>query len=115
ELEDPLLRLAAFHTAANLLGIALVLPFAGRLAGWLGRRFRSDGQHINHYLHAAGHEVPEAGLEAVRREVRRALGMTIAINRETLRIPVGLDTAWPDPEAGGSRTGRRDPGERYRR
>lgn len=114
-LEDPLLRLAAFHTTTNLLGITLVLPFAGRLADWLGRRFRSDGGQINHYLHAAGPEVPEAGLEAVRREVRRALAMTIALNREALRIPASLDNAWPDPDAGAGRNGRRDFSERYRR
>ena len=114
-LDDPLLRLAAFHTAINLAGIAVALPFAGRLAAWLAGRFREDGDRINHYLHAAGHEVPEAGLEAVRREVRRALAMTIALNREVLRIPATLDTAWPDPEAGQGRGGRRDFGERYRR
>ena len=114
-LEDPLLRLAAFHTTINLAGIALALPFAGRLATWLGRRFRDGSEHINHYLHAAGHEVPEAGLEAVRREVRRALGMAIAINHEALRIPAPPDGLWPDPEAGEGRNGRRDFDERYRR
>jgi len=114
-LEDPLLRLAAFHTATNLLGIALVLPFAGRLALWLGRHFRSDGGHINHYLQAAGDEVPEAGLEAVRREVARALGMTIAMNRETLRVPADPDSAWSDPGEVRGRNVRRDFDERYRR
>lgn len=114
-LADPLLRLAAFHTTINLVGIALVLPLAGRLAGWLARRFRDGSDQVNHYLHAAGLEVPEAGLEAVRREVRRALGMTIALNREALRIPVPPGGEWPDPELGQGRNGRRGFDERYRR
>lgn len=115
-LEDPLLRLAAFHTSINVLGIALLLPVAGRVAERLQRRFRDEGDHINQYLHAVGHEVPEAGLEAVRKEVRRAMGMTVAINREVLRIPPPHDSAWPDPEAGNGRAaGRRDFAERYRR
>lgn len=114
-LADPLLRLAAFHTTINLAGIALVLPFAGRLARWLGRRFSSGTGDINHYLHAAGYEVPEAGLEAVRREVRRALGMTIALNREALRIPASPGGEWPDPEPAQGRNGRRGFDERYRR
>jgi phosphate:Na+ symporter len=114
-LVDPLLRLAAFHTTINLAGIAVVLPFAGRLAGWLGRRFRDGSVQINHYLHAAGREVPEAGLEALRREVRRALGMTISLNREVLRIPAPSVGEWPDPDAGQGHNGRHDFDERYRR
>lgn len=114
-LEDPLLRLAGFQTGTNLLTIALLMPFSARISAWLGRRFGNGSEHINHYLHAAGDAVPEAGLEAVRKEARRALAMAIAFNRQALHLAAGADSAWPDPEVGPVREPRRGPAWRYRR
>lgn len=113
-LEDPLLRLAGFHTGVNLLGIALAMPAAGRLAGWLGRRFRDGDGRINRHLDAASLEVPEAGLEAVRREVRRAIGMTLVLNRALLEVggPAGR---WPGADPAEARAGRLDHAAHYRR
>ena len=37
---DPALSLALFHTIFNFMGLLLVYPFIGKLAGWLEKRFR---------------------------------------------------------------------------
>ncbi len=37
---DPALSLALFHTIFNFMGLLLIYPFIGKLAGWLEKRFR---------------------------------------------------------------------------
>ncbi len=114
-LHDPLLRLVAFHTSFNLVGIAVMLPFVPAAARLLGRCFRSPASLVNRYLHGAGTDVPEAGAEAVRKEVRRALCMAIGLNRYALRLHPPARTPWPDPDASEPGAGRRSFGQRYER
>lgn len=114
-LDDPLLRLVAFHSGFNVLGIVVALPFVGWAAGVLGRRFRGSASLVNAYLHGTAPEVPEAALEAVRKEVRRALGMSIGLNRYALRLHPGPRSPWPDPDESGPGAGRRTYGQRYER
>ncbi len=114
-LHDPLLRLVAFHTTFNLLGIVVLLPLVPAAARLLGQRFRSPPSLVNRYLHGAGTDVPEAGVEAVRKEVRRALCMAIGLNRYALRLHPPARTPWPDPDASEPGAGRRSYGQRYER
>lgn len=114
-LEDPLLRLVAFHSGFNVLGILVALPLVGRAAAFLNRRFRDSDSLVNRYLHGAGAQVPEAGVEAVRKEVRRALCMAIGINRYALRLHPPERSPWPDPDVVESGGARRNYGQRYER
>lgn len=114
-LEDPLLRLVAFHSSFNVIGIVVALPFVGWAAAALGRRFRGPASLVNAYLHGTGADVPEAALEAVRKEVRRALGMSIGLNRYALRLHPGPRSPWPDPDESGPGAGRLTFGQRYER
>lgn len=114
-LSDPLLRLVAFHTSFNLIGIALALPLIGRVAGLLNRRFRSGALLINRYLHRTGSDVPEAAVEAVEKEVRRGLCIGIGINRYALRLHPPERSPWLDPDGSEPGAGRRTYGQRYER
>ncbi len=96
-LQDPLLLLVAFHTAFNVLGILIALPIIGRTAQFLGTRFVATDRLVNRFLQGAGSSVPDAGGAAVIKEVRRALGMTIALNRNALGLPTPPSSRWIDP------------------
>lgn len=113
--DDPLLALVGFHTTINLLGVACGLPLAGLAARALQRRFIARDDRVNRYLHATGSEIPDAALEAVRKEVRRGLCMAIGLNRYALRLHPPERTPWPDPDAGEPGASRRHYGERYDR
>jgi phosphate:Na+ symporter len=114
-LNDPLLRLAAFHTSINVIGIVLAWPMIGRSAAFLQRRFRGAHQLVNRYLHGAGAEVPEAAVEAVEKEARRGLCMAIGLNRYALRLHPPERSPWLDVDARDPADGRRSYGDRYER
>lgn len=114
-LEDPLLRLVAFHSGFNVAGILVALPLVGWGAAFLNRRFRDSDSLVNRYLHGTGSDVPEAGAEAVRKEVRRALCMAIGINRYALRLHPPERSPWPDPDVVEPGGGRRNYSQRYER
>lgn len=114
-LADPLLRLVAFHSSFNLIGIAVMLPAVGWAARWLGRRFRGADAQINTFLHGTGLDVPEAACEAVRKEVRRGVCMAMGLNRYALHQHAPESTPWPDPDAADPRAGRRSYAQRYDR
>jgi len=98
-LADPLLRLVAFHSSFNVIGILVALPLIGVVSRWLGRRFRGPSQLVNRYLHRTGREVPEAAVEAVDKEVQRALCMAIGLNRYALRVDPGERSPWIEADA----------------
>lgn len=114
-LQDPLLHLVAFHSGFNVIGILAALPLTGIGARFLGRRFKSADQQVNHFLHRTGIDVPEAACEAVRKEVLRGVCMTMGLNRYALRLHPPKNTLWPDPDANDPRAGRRTYGQRYDR
>jgi phosphate:Na+ symporter len=114
-LDDPLLRLVAFHSGFNVVGILVALPAAGWGARFLSQRFRGAEQQVNQYLHSTGTEVPEAACEAVRKEVRHALNMAMGLNRYALRLHPPQTTPWLDPEANADGVVRRPYNQRYER
>ncbi|GMV44906.1 MAG: hypothetical protein AMXMBFR66_03040 [Pseudomonadota bacterium] len=65
--------LALFHTVFNVLGVLLLLPFAGRLAAGLERLFRSTEDELARpqHLDATLATTPELALAAVRAELPR--------------------------------------------
>jgi phosphate:Na+ symporter len=64
------LKLAVFHTLFNILGIMLMVPFIGKLVSFLERVLPSPVAEFEkpRYLSTASAEIPDAALEAVRKE-----------------------------------------------
>ncbi|HRQ64329.1 MAG TPA: Na/Pi symporter [Xanthomonadaceae bacterium] len=114
-LDDPLYSLVAFHSAFNVLGIALMLPLVAPAARWLGARFRDPDAVVNRYLQRTGTEVPEAAVEAVAKEARRLLCMAIGLNRYVLRLHPPERSAWIESKDQDPAEGRRTYGQRYER
>jgi phosphate:Na+ symporter len=69
--DDYTLKIAVFHTLFNLLGLAVMTPFIGRLVTWLQRVVKPDQADLSkpHYLSAASLEVPAAAMESIRKEL----------------------------------------------
>lgn len=65
--DEPALALAAFHTAFNLLGIALLLPVAPRFAALVIRLVPERSPRLTRHLDPSVARIPEVGLEAARR------------------------------------------------
>ncbi|HVS30326.1 MAG TPA: Na/Pi symporter [Thermoanaerobaculia bacterium] len=61
--------LAAFHTAFNLLGVVLILPFVGRFARAVMRIVPEREQVLTRHLDATVTNVPAVAIEAARRTV----------------------------------------------
>jgi phosphate:Na+ symporter len=64
---EPALALAGFHSAFNLLGIAIFLPFTDRLAEWLERAVPERGDELTRRLRTGIGAPTSAVLEAARR------------------------------------------------
>ncbi len=83
--DDYMLKLAAFHTLFNLLGVGLFAPFTGRLVGVLGGWFPVPEATAAEprYLNRAAVDFPGPAVEAVRNEVARmyedALGLVARV------------------------------------
>ncbi len=82
----PAAKLALFHTAFNLLGVALIWPIAARMAGFLEKRFRAaeEDEARPRYLDSNVATVPALALEALEREVRRMGGIALRMMREAM-------------------------------
>ncbi len=68
--DDYTLKLAVFHTLFNLIGILVMLPFIGKLVSFLTRLLPEKERPIAEpeFLNSASIELPEAAVEAVRKE-----------------------------------------------
>ncbi len=67
------LKLAVFHTLFNLLGIIVMVPFIGRLVTFLERVLATPAPDVETplYLSASSAEIPDAAIEAVKKETAR--------------------------------------------
>jgi phosphate:Na+ symporter len=77
--------LALFHTLFNLLGAALILPFAGLLAGWLEQRFSSLEEDLGRpkFLDQTLVALPSLAVTALRQELsrqRHLVGETLVLS-----------------------------------
>jgi phosphate:Na+ symporter len=92
EVMPPPIMLASFHTAYNLLGVAILLPCVtqfARLVEWL---IPHRQPILTRFLDRSSLDVPGAGAEAARRTVAGALGASCD----------ALVASARDPERGGS-------------
>lgn len=100
EAPAPAVLLALFHTAFNLLGVALMIPVAPPMIRFLQGRFRTAEEDIARprFLdkHSAG--VPDLALQSLLQETGRLADISHSLAREALR---------PDPPAAGTLDTRR--------
>lgn len=70
---QPAVFLALFHTVFNVLGVAIMLPFANRLATFLERLFRNAEEDLGRprHLDATLASTPELAVSALREELLR--------------------------------------------
>jgi len=82
----PAATLALFHTAFNLLGVALVWPLAGWLTAFLLGRFRSaeEDEARPRYIDKTVLAVPALALDALEREINRLGGIALRTVRAAL-------------------------------
>ncbi len=68
---DYALKLAVFHTIFNVLGVAIMLPFMGRLIGFLEHYIIEPAPDVSrpHFLNEAVDEFPQTLESALRKEV----------------------------------------------
>lgn len=92
----PAAFLALFHTAFNLLGVALMLPLTGRLAAVLERMFRSAEEDLARpqHLDATLTTTPTLAVAALREELARvrALVASLALSAVTEPSAAGPPT-----------------------
>ncbi|HEY1307877.1 MAG TPA: Na/Pi symporter [Vicinamibacterales bacterium] len=73
---DGVTLLAAYHTAYNVVGVAVLLPLIDRFTRFVERVLPERGSRLTRCLDPATLETPIAAEEAVRRTIARALAMT---------------------------------------
>ena len=75
------LKLAVFHTIFNLLGIIVMVPFIRKLVYFLETYITSSENQIEkpRYLSEASSEIPDAAIEAVRKETLRLYDLSVEI------------------------------------
>jgi phosphate:Na+ symporter len=75
----PAVTLALFHTAFNILGVALMWPLAAHLAAWLARRFRTaeEDEARPRHLDSTVLSVPDLALDALAQETLRMGGIAL--------------------------------------
>ncbi len=85
---SPAVSLALFHSVFNVLGVALMVPLAGRMAHYLEGRFGPRDEQIRpRYLDRNVASVPALAVNALDLELRRLGGMTCAELRNALHAP----------------------------
>ena len=82
------LKLAVFHTLFNILGIVVMVPFIGKLVTFLERVIAAPVVEFERprYLSAASAEIPDAALEAIRKETARLYDRAVDVIAHGLNL-----------------------------
>lgn len=96
--DDWTLKLALFHTLFNVAGLAIMLPLTGRLVTWLEKLIPQKAVSVvtPKYLTRPMLEVPDGGLEAVRKELGHLFSnvfdvMALVLHADPVRLRRGED------------------------
>jgi phosphate:Na+ symporter len=86
---SPAAILALFHTVFNVLGVALMLPFAGRMAALLERLFRVSEEDLGRprHLDTTLVSTPALATAALHAELLRLEGIVVGLVRSALSGP----------------------------
>lgn len=109
---DPAMAIALFHSAFNLLGVAVLFPVLGHFSHLVERLVPERGPSLTRNLDPAVAEVSEVAVEAARqstqrvaRELARAVALLLAPGaRSPHKVPEGSEArveAPPDPRGRG--------------
>jgi phosphate:Na+ symporter len=82
---DHALTIAAFHTAFNLLGVAIFLPLAPQYAHFIERRIKLKGPRLTQHLDPSLLQVPPVAIEAVRNVLKETAATLFDALHEQLR------------------------------
>jgi phosphate:Na+ symporter len=79
--ENYTLKLAVFHTVFNVIGIVVMLPFINRLVIFLEKAIPTLIPQFEkpRYLSDSSAEIPDAAIEAVRKETARLYEMSVEV------------------------------------
>ncbi len=80
---DPVTAIALFHTLFNLLGVIAFLPLIGFFTKIIIRVVKEKKTTLTRYLHTLKPDVPEAGIAALKNEIRH---LVVEVIRYHLRI-----------------------------
>lgn len=83
---DPLLALVTFHSGFNALGIVLFFPFLGAFERFLNRFFLSNDARACIFIHKVSTEIPEASIEAIRRELHHFARKVFEFNSQIVGV-----------------------------
>src|SRR5690606_33968764 len=84
---DPSVVLAAFHTAFNLLGVAILLPVAPRFAAVVSALVRERAPSLTRHLDASVAELPAVAAEAARLTVMAVAHTLVEEVRGAVDLP----------------------------
>ena len=112
---DATALLAAYHTAYNVIGVAVLLPLMGPFTRVIERFVPERGSPFTKYLDPASLRSPMVAVEAVRRTIERALETLCGRDRKRTRRRGRGRNGSPGPRRSdaGSGVGRRAAGERF--
>jgi phosphate:Na+ symporter len=82
---DPVTGIALFHTLFNLLGVLIFLPLIGFYTRLIMRLVREQKTTITRCLHTLKPDVPEAGIAALKTEIRHLIIEVIRYHLRLLR------------------------------
>jgi phosphate:Na+ symporter len=86
---DPELLVAAFHTAFNLIGVIILLPFARPFGRLVERAIPDRGPVFTRHLDASVASVPGVAPEAARRAVLAVVDALLGLLADALQRPPG--------------------------
>jgi phosphate:Na+ symporter len=96
--EDPVIGLAIFHTAFNVFGVLLFMPFTGSFAAFIEKIVPDKKSEITLYINKVNPEltdVPEAQLAAVKNEAVHLTERVLRLNLRILNIDERLVLSGP--------------------
>jgi phosphate:Na+ symporter len=101
-LDAPAASLALFHTLFNVLGVLIMWPFTRRLADFLEGRFITPAEMLARptYLDRTVLVTPALALEALKRELARAVDLAASLAGAAVSGEAGADGAQRDQRHG---------------
>ncbi|WP_024954506.1 Na/Pi cotransporter family protein [Sulfurospirillum arcachonense] len=84
--DDPILGLSIFHTLFNLTGVVLFYPFIDLLTQRLNTFFIKKRVFIAQSIHNTGFEIPEASIEAIKKDINLLLDKAMKLSLAILNI-----------------------------
>jgi len=86
---DPLYMLVLFHSSFNLIGIVLLSFFIGKITRFLELRFAGKNHQVTRFIGTVPAKVPEAAIEALRREINWMIEQVFHLNLTAFNISAG--------------------------